>query len=58
MFLLFGLFGLGACSFSLCLGRGREFTHLPVCLPLNKKKHGFRLSSSFHVLFHYPYINP
>ena len=69
MFLLLGLFGRGACSFSLCLGGGREFTHLPVRLPLfrdpatkmtkqQQKKHGFRLSSSFHVLFHYPYINP
>ena len=39
VFLLFGrgaclfflLFGRGACFFC-CLGGGREFTHLPVCL--------------------------
>ena len=28
----FLLFGPGACFFFCCLGGGREFTHLPVCL--------------------------
>ena len=28
----FLLFGRGACLFFCCLGGGREFTHLPICL--------------------------
>ena len=40
LFVLFGwgaylfllLFGRGACLFLCCLGGGREFAHLPVCL--------------------------